>query len=306
MPTAFSGSLAALWWPLLRASGMMTQGGYRRRPSKENPTVPNLPGALAFASPGTGENARIGVLLSHGFTGTPQSMRDWADHLAAEGYAVRLPLLPGHGTRWQDMNKTGWLDWYGEIRAAYSELAEQCDVVFAAGLSMGGTLVTKLAEDLADSPADTPASKLAGLVLVNAAFGTQRRDAFLARYVSWLITSRPGIGSDVKRARVAEEGYERTPLRAFVSLQQLWKVVVADLAKITVPILYFHSVEDHVVDELSGQLLHAGASSTTVTEVPLTNSYHVATVDNDAQTIFAGSVEFIKQKLATTASPVGD
>jgi carboxylesterase len=181
-------------------------------------------------------------------------------------------------------------------------LAEQCDVVFAAGLSMGGTLVTKLAEDLAGDPT----SKLAGLVLVNAAYGTQRRDAFLARYVSWLIASRPGIGSDVKRERVAEEGYERTPLRAFVSLQDLWEVVVADLAKITVPILYFHSVEDHVVDELSARLLHAGASSTTVTEVPLTNSYHVATVDNDAQAIFAGSVEFIKQKLATTTSPVGD
>jgi carboxylesterase len=96
------------------------------------------------------------------------------------------------------------------------------------------------------------------------------------------------------------------PLRAFVSLQDLWRVVVADLSKITEPVLYFHSTEDHVVDGLSGRLLHAGASSTTVTEVPLTNSYHVATVDNDAEQIFAGSVDFIKQQIATTASPVGD
>jgi carboxylesterase len=264
--------------------------------------VPDLPEAHPFASDGLGSEARVGVVVSHGFTGTPQSMRDWAAHLAAQGYAVRLPRLPGHGTRWQDLNKTRWPEWYGEIRQAYDELAQRCDVVFAAGLSMGGTLVTKLAEDLADDPA----SKLRGLILVNPAYGTERRDAVFARYVCWFLTSRPGIGSDVKKARIAEEGYDRTPLRAFVSLQDLWRVVVAALSKITVPVLYFHSTEDHVVDGLSGRLLHAGASSTTVTEVPLTNSYHVATVDNDAEQIFAGSVEFIKKQIATTASPVGD
>ncbi|MCW2524996.1 MAG: hypothetical protein JWO63_3331 [Frankiales bacterium] len=264
--------------------------------------MPLLPHAQPFLSDGVGSAARVGVLLSHGFTGTPQSMRGWAEQVAAQGYAVRLPRLPGHGTRWQDMNDTRWPDWYGEIRRAYDELAQRCDVVFAGGLSMGGTLVTKLAEDLSGEPA----SKLAGLILVNAAYGTQRRDAVFARYVSWLVTSRPGIGSDVKKARTAEEGYERTPLKAFVSLQDLWKVVVPELGKITVPILYFHSTEDHVVDPLSARLLHAGATSTTVTEVPLTDSYHVATVDNDADAIFAGSIEFIKQHIATTASPVGD
>ena len=80
-------------------------------------------------------------------------------------------------------------------------------------------------------------------------------------------------------------------------MTQLWKIIVADLGKITVPILYFHSTEDHVVDELSGKLLHAGATSTTVTEVALHNSYHVATMDNDAQLIFDQTVDFIGQHL---------
>ena len=107
--------------------------------------------------------------------------------------------------------------------------------------------------------------------------------------------SRPGIGNDIKKPGVTEHGYDRTPLRAFVSMQQMWKLIVADLAKIRVPILYFHSTEDHVVDELSGQLLHRGASRPRVTEVPLDNSYHVATLDHDAQLIFDQSVEFIRQ-----------
>jgi carboxylesterase len=255
--------------------------------------VPILPGAEPYAHDGTGEAGRIGVVVSHGFTGSPQSMRPWAEHLAAAGYSVRLPRLPGHGTRWQDLNDTRWPDWYAEIRRSYDELTGQCDVIFACGLSMGGTLVTKLAEDVGDA--------LAGLVLVNAAFGTMRKDAGLARYISWAVPSRPGIASDIKKPGITELGYDKTPLKAFVSLQDLWKVVVPDLPKVTAPVLYFHSTEDHVVDGLSAKLLHGGATSTTVTEVPLTDSYHVATMDNDAATIFAGSVDFINDHAAAGA-----
>jgi carboxylesterase len=261
--------------------------------------VPILAGAEPFAADGTGAAGRTGVLLSHGFTGSPHSMRPWAEHLAGLGYTVRLPRLPGHGTTWQEMNRTGWTDWYAEIRAGYDELAARCDTVFACGLSMGGTLVTRLAEDLADDSA----SKLAGLVLVNVAYGTMRRDAAFARYISRAVRSRPGIGSDIKKPGTAELSYDRVPLRAFVSMQALWRVVVADLGRIRVPILYYHSAEDHVVDPLSAKLLHAGATATTVREVSLANSYHVATIDHDAELIFTGSADFIAEH---TRSTVGD
>jgi carboxylesterase len=249
--------------------------------------VPILEGAEPFAADGAGDAGRIGVLVSHGFTGTPQSMRPWAEHLAAAGFSVRLPRLPGHGTTWQEMNDTRWQDWYSAIRSAYDDLAGRCDQIFVCGLSMGGTLVTKLAEDLGD--------KISGIVLVNAAYGTLRKDAAFAKYLTWAVKSRPGIGSDIKKPGIAEPGYDKTPLKAFVSLQELWRIVVADLGKVTAPVLYFHSTEDHVVDDLSAKLLHAGATGTTVTEVPLENSYHVATMDNDAEQIFSGSVEFIRQ-----------
>lgn len=258
--------------------------------------VPIVAGAEPFSADGHGPQGRTGVLVSHGFTGSPASMRPWAEHLAATGYTVRLPLLPGHGTRWQDLNATRWTDWYATVRQAYDELAARCDTVFVCGLSMGGTLVTKLAEDLAGS--EQP--RLAGVILVNPAYGTLRKDAGLAKYVAWAVPSRPGIGNDIKKPGVSEHGYDRTPLKAVVSMMELWKLVVADLAKITAPILFFHSTEDHVVDELSGQLLRDGATSTTVTEVPLANSYHVATVDYDAELIFAQSVDFI-----TAHAPAG-
>ena len=263
----------------------------------EERLLPILEGAHPFNSDGAGADARIGVVISHGFTSTPASMRPWAEHLAAAGFAVRLPRLPGHGTRWQDLNDTRWPDWYAEIRRAYDELAARCDVVFGCGLSLGGTLVTKLAEDLGDA--------IAGLVLVNPAYGTMRKDASAARYLSKVLSSWKPLAGDIKKPGVVEQSYNRTPLRAFVSLQDMWPVVVADLAKVTAPVLYYHSAADHIVDSLSGRLLHQGATSTTVTEIELPDSYHVATLDNDAPTIFAGSEKFIRERATARLSDSG-
>ena len=74
-----------------------------------------LPGAEPYPPRRSGE---AGVLVCHGFTGSPQSVRPWADHLAAQGLTVSLPLLPGHGTRWEDLAVTGWQDWYARWTAS--------------------------------------------------------------------------------------------------------------------------------------------------------------------------------------------
>src|SRR6188508_2493008 len=107
------------------------------------------PHAEPFASGGAprADGKRIGVVLSHGFTGSPASMRPWGEHLADLGYAVSVPRLPGHGTTWQEMNKTTWADWYGELERAFQALANQVDTVVVCGLSMGGALALRLAAD---------------------------------------------------------------------------------------------------------------------------------------------------------------
>jgi carboxylesterase len=250
-----------------------------------------LPGAEPYAADG----GPVGVLLCHGFTGTPASMRPWAEHLAAAGFTVRVPLLPGHGTDWRDCNRTGWPDWYAALERAHDELAARCERVFAFGLSMGGTLVTRLAEQRRDG--------VAGLVLVNPSFATQRLDAKLARFVAWAVPSRPGIGGDVKKAGVTEPAYDRTPVRAFASLQRLWPVVLRDLGTVTAPIRLYRSAQDHVVEPLSAKLLLTRTTATDVEEIVLEDSYHVATLDNDAPRIFAGSVEFIRSVGAPSEEP---
>jgi carboxylesterase len=250
-----------------------------------------IPDAEPFAADG----GPVGIVVSHGFTGMPASMRPWAQYLADAGYSVRLPLLPGHGSTWRETNDSRWPQWYETVEASYRELKQRCEQVFAFGLSMGGTLVTRLAEMHPDG--------VAGLVLVNPSYGTRRFDARFAPYIAWAVKSRPSIGGDIKKPGIVEPAADRTPVVAFASLQKMWKVTVADLPKLRAPVLMYRSREDHVVDDLSAELLKGGAVHTTVREVMLEDSYHVATLDNDAPQIFAGSVEFVES--STAATPLG-
>ena len=158
--------------------------------------MPVLPGAEPFSHDGEGPEGAIGVLVSHGFTGTPQSMRPWAEHLAAEGFTVRLPRLPGHGTTWQEMNRTRFEDWLAVIDATFTELLERCAHVVVAGLSMGGTLVTRLAEQRG--------TEVAGLMLVNPAFRTEDRRLAALPVVKHLVPSFPAIGNDVRKEGVTD------------------------------------------------------------------------------------------------------
>ena len=212
---------------------------------------------------------------------------------------MALPRLPGHGTRWQDLNATRWPDWYGEVERAFDRLRSRCERVFAGGLSMGGTLVLRLAEQ---RPAE-----VAGLVVVNPSLGTERRDVkLLLPLLHRVVPSFPGIGSDIRKPGEKELAYDRTPLRAMHSLSGLWKLVAADLPRIVAPTLLFRSRVDHVVEAVSGRMLREGASSVEVEERILEDSYHVATLDHDAPAIFDGSVDWIRRHSTAPAAPAGD
>jgi carboxylesterase len=241
-----------------------------------------LPGAEPFRYDG----GPVGVLLCHGFTGSPQSMHPWGEHLAAAGLSVVCPRLPGHGTRWQELNLTRWQDWYAEVERAFDDLSVRCDEVFVMGLSMGGTLSLRLAEKRPDD--------VSGLVLVNPSVTSQNRAATLLPVLKWFVPSVKAIGDDIKKPGVTEGAYERTPLKAAASLGQLWKVVCGDLSLITAPVLVYRSIDDHVVEPISTETVLAGVSSDDKEERLLRQSYHVATLDNDAPEIFEGSLAFVR------------
>ncbi len=245
-----------------------------------------LPGAEPFSHDG----GNVGVLLCHGFTGSPQSLRPWAEALAAAGHTVRLPLLPGHGTRWEDLNRARWQDWYATVSAALDELVERCATVVVGGLSMGGALALRLAEQRG--------SQVSGLVLVNPAVSSEDSRLRVLPVLQLLLPSIPGIGSDINKPGVTELAYTRTPLRALHSMTRLWSGVVTDLPRVTQPLLLFRSPQDHVVPASSSALVLRQVSSADVTEVLAEDSFHVATLDNDAELIVAMSLAFIERVAA--------
>ena len=245
--------------------------------------MPVMPGSEAYAH----EGGPTGVLLCHGFTGSPQSLRPWAEYLAKAGLSVSLPRLPGHGTTWQEMARTRWEDWFAEVDRAFDELQARTEEIFLMGLSMGGCLALRLAE--LRGPA------VRGLVLVNPSVTADNKLLLaLTPVLKYVVPSVKGIASDIKNPDATEAGYDRTPVKAAATLPGLWKTTQQHLSELTQPVLAFHSTEDHVVGPASLKLLTAALPAGQVEIRELADSYHVATLDNDAEAIFAGSLEFVR------------
>jgi carboxylesterase len=239
------------------------------------------PGAEAFAQDGSG----IGVLVLHGFTGSPRTVRPWAEHLAAAGLTVRAPRLPGHGTTWPDLGTTGWTDWYAEAERAFADLERACEQVFVAGISMGGCLALRLAQ--------TQGPKVSGVVVVNPSLAPDTRLFLLAPVLKHVLRSLKGIAGDIKKPGVSEGGYQRIPVRAAATLPGMWRTTARELSRVTQPLLVYRSTVDHVVGPNSMKVLRAARPDVEVRALP--GSYHVATLDNDAATIFDGTAEWIDQ-----------
>lgn len=232
--------------------------------------------------------SRVGVLVLHGFTGNPGSMRGLAEACVAAGFDVEMPLLAGHGTRVEDMVPTRWSDWTADADAAYAQLAARCDVVFVAGLSMGGSLTLWLG---AEHP------EVRGLVCVNPAT-TPIDDAILSALTSMIEAGQDtmdAIGSDIAEPGVAEASYPATPLAALVSMQTDG---LAPLSKrygsMRAPLLLFTSPQDHVVSPEDSDRL-AAAYGGPVERVELARSFHVATMDFDKDVIFERTVDFVRR-----------
>ncbi|MEU0520211.1 alpha/beta fold hydrolase [Streptosporangium sp. NPDC006007] len=244
--------------------------------------MPVMPGAEPYHHRG----GRIGVLLCHGFTGSPQSLRPWGEYLASAGLSVTLPRLPGHGTTWQEMGRTRWEDWYAELDKALADLRGDCDEVFVTGLSLGGCMALRLAEVHGEG--------IRGVVVVNPSVANDVPLLAVAPLLGLVVRSVPGVAGDIKKEGVTELAYSRTPVRAAATLPRLWALTRAELHKITQPVLVFHSPQDHVVKPASVRILRERLTGGNLSVVELNDSYHVATLDNDADRIFAGSLEFIK------------
>jgi carboxylesterase len=260
-----------------------------------------IEGAEPWSSPGSGETARTGVVVVHGFTGNPNSTRPLGQRLAAEGYQVEVPRLPGHGTDVRDLGRTRYGDWVAAAEEVVEQVAARTDHLVLVGLSMGGTLTLDIASrrpDLVD-----------GAVVINAQILDP--DQLLAKLAPLLQHVLPYVprdaaglpSDDIARPSADERAYPMVSAKAAQSLIRELPRVRSQLPQLTQPLLVAYAPQDHSVPAKNSRALReliGGAGH--VTELELPRSYHVATLDYDAPLLEDQVVRFVSEVVANTSA----
>jgi carboxylesterase len=217
-------------------------------------------------------------------------MRPMGEWLAQQGISSVGPRLAGHGTTWEDLDSTTWQDWERDADQALADIGSRCSDVIVVGLSMGGAMSLHLAAKHPD--------RLRGISVINP--DVRRPQLALAPVLRLFTKTIRGVGNDIKKAGQDEVVYDRTPLRAAAQLGKLYKTVQGELPSMKLPLLVFSSDVDHIVKPSNSRFVMANAGSARKDLVPLRNSYHVATLDYDADQIFERILAFARS-LSTNA-----
>jgi carboxylesterase len=230
---------------------------------------------------------KVGALFCHGFSSSPQNMRLLAEYLSDRDIKVSAPLLPGHGTTWQDLNTKTDRDWFGTVETAFHELGAECDEVFLVALSFGASLALDVAARYPD--------KVAGVVTLGGFIASKDPRRFLSGVIRKVIPSVPGVGNDIADPELKEIVYDRVPTNAAYFLLKQLKRARVGLPSVTAPLLVMHGRNDHTVPPSNAQLIYDSVGSTDKELVWLEKSYHVVTLDHDRDVVFDRTFRFISE-----------
>jgi carboxylesterase len=231
------------------------------------------------------------VLLLHGLTGTPLEMQVLGERLAAEGYTVHIPLLPGRGTRPDDMDDLCWDDWMQAALKSYDTLAHSHGKVVVGGLSAGGTMALDLA--LRRDPA--------ALLLYAAVLEVSHRGAYLAPYVWRIIRRWPSPPSDMVEPNELLRCYDPAPVRAMCELITGISRVRSRIGEIRAPTLVAHSVQDRLVPLASAEEI-ASRIGGPVEKLYLEGTGHAITADAKRTEVAEASARFVRRQLEMRGS----
>lgn len=130
-----------------------------------------------------------GVLLLHGLSDSPYSMRVLAEHFQARGLESVALRLPGHGTAPSGLLRTTWQDMAAAVRLAARDLSSRLPPgapLYLVGYSNGAALAVEYALARLDGE---PLPEVRGIVLLSPAIGVSPAAAFAVwqgRVSTWL------------------------------------------------------------------------------------------------------------------------
>lgn len=272
-----------------------------------------------FLLQGSGEQARTGVLLIHGLTGTPNEMRVLGNGLNRQGFTVFAVRLAGHCGTFDDLVETRWQDWLDSACRGLDILAAKVDRVVVAGLSMGAVMALALA-------AVRPA-QVAGVLALSPTFRHDgwsmpryTRLAFLLPWIRALGIGRNrmffeqepyGIKDKALRARIvasmyagdsAAAGLPGNPWWSVVEMQKLARFVLRRLASVRAPCLVMHAVHDDIASVSNAQAIVDGVKHAPVELMLLQDSYHMITIDRERRYVIRRAAEFVETLSKTVAA----
>jgi len=231
----------------------------------------------------TCQGGKTGFLVLHGFTATTTEVRPLGERLHAAGYTVSAPLLPGHGTHPDDLNKVRWQDWLQTAESEYQKLSEQCEEVWVAGESMGGLLSLLVA---AKNP------NIKGLLLyAPALYVNKMSSAYVLQYVMKYLAKKPS------KDNLLWKGYNVYPLKGAVELLKLQKETRKVLGMVKQPTLAFFSEKDATVKLAASDLMKRKLGSKELELVILKESPHVILLANEHQKVIDHTLNYVSKKL---------
>jgi carboxylesterase len=239
------------------------------------------------------EGNEVGVLISHGYTGTTSGMKPLGEYLhLTEGWTVLGAKLKGHGETPEAMGETGAEDWIRSLETGLKMLQSRCKHVFMVGLSMGGCLTMYMAAKYPDAfRAVAPIN--ACLTFNSPSFAALAYDAKAPQFID-------AVGGDVKDPDVKEIAYSKVPVSTIREIYALMAITREMLPEVKVPTLVLSSPDDHLIPAANSQEILARVGSTNREMVLLKNSYHVATIDFDKDLINESVRQFFKKNLPNT------
>lgn len=248
--------------------------------------------AVPFRFDGDGR----GVLLVHGFTGTPFEMRFLGEYLAGRGYSVLGPRLAGHCGTPADLGCTGWRDWYASVDRAFEELRGRVERVAVVGLSLGGLLALELGRQRGAEVAAVGA--LASPLWLDPWVMRGIRRLAQSRLLGWLTVPKWG-GSDIadpalRRRNPATRGM---PLPALLSLLEVMETVRRHLGDVAQPAFVAHARQDHTAPFACLEVMVRCLGSEEVERLVLERSYHCITIDVEREALFGRLETFLGRHL---------
>ena len=227
-----------------------------------------------------------GVLLIHGFTGSPAEMLLLGKFLNRAGYTVFGVRLAGHGTNELNLMRTTNEDWFNSVLDGYQILSCLCERIFVVGHSMGALLTLKLSHVRKVDKIITLAAPMfidESLNLKDLPPRNECRNFCFIKPRRMLKNVPPAVN----------KVYRKMPYVCIHELVHLMEEVKFLLPKITAPILIMHGEDDHTATPYSAIFMYEKVSSINKQKIFVPNCGHLLPLNDSRYFVFVEVLKFL-------------